>query len=234
MTFKPQIIQTQGNFFEANIPPLAMSGLKLPQGKYSLGVDSTIPFISLNGGGASQKIFTWGEMIEVQEGQTVRVKNESFMRGDIQLNTGHDYAAIPPKISLPVLIENLPGAGPFGTTVVRGVFPADTRPCRRAYLRCQLQTQVNLIQEIVFLGKPQKHSYPATAIITGQNGYSKVIALVANTVYSEFSMGFGSDADQLTPMALTDQVSFELIFAPTSGPNVAPSFNNVFFYVLEY
>src|SRR5258706_5191563 len=123
-------MQSQSNFFEAQVPPLQFAkSITLPGGKYSLGADSTIPFISLQGGGSSQKVFTWGELIEVPAGQKIQVKNESFMVGDIQINSGLDYANKPGKISLPV--ETNTDVGAFFTTITPR-FPADTRLCRRA------------------------------------------------------------------------------------------------------
>jgi len=221
---QPQI-QKQGNFFEAMVPPLALTNsLKIGPGKYSLGVDSTIPFVSLQGGGSSQKIFTWGEMIEVFPGQLCTVKNESFMQGDIQINSGWDYAATPPKISLPVDTDVTVNGG---VTNISGRFPADTRRCRRAYLKSQISTDT-ANGSLTIIGKPNKHSYPATDGITGQNNYQKIIALIPFTSYSEFSLGFSFEETEVTPMGLTDQVSFLFAF------NEGVVFNNVFFYVLEY
>lgn len=232
--------QPRNNFFQAAIPPLSNSEIKLPGGRnqpfyYSLGVDSTVPFVSLQGGGASQKVFSWGEMIEVLPGQTVIVKNESYMLGDIQINSGHDYAAKPERISLPVdvdITEEPIFSGAIRT--YRPKFPADTRRCRRGYLKYQIETRLNQI-DINFVGKPMKHSFPAVDLVTGQQTYTQTYSIIPFSLDGEAPMGYGSNDNLLTPMAFTDQVTWSLstlIFTP--DPDFDPFINTLFMYVLEY
>lgn len=236
------ISQPKNNFFQANVPPLSNSELKLPGGAnepwyYCLGVDSTIPYVSLQGGGASQKIFSWGEMIEVQPKQTVTVKNESFMLGDISINSGHDYAAKPERISLPVDInildlEIFPG---FTVRFITPKFPADTRRCRRGYLKYQIETAASEV-DITFTGKPIKHSFPAVDSVTGLQTYTQDYNIPPFTLDGEAPMGYGSNTELLTPMGFTDQVTWELLVQLTStDPNFVPAnINTLFMYVLEY
>jgi hypothetical protein len=236
-------VQPKNNFFQSAIPPLSNSQIKLPGGKtepyyYCLGVDSTVPFVSLQGGGASQKVFTWGEMIEVLPGQTVIVRNESYMLGDIQINSGHDFAAKPERISLPVDVDIVDSAGIFGSTIrtITPKFPADTRRCRRGYLKYQIQAQTFSLG-LVFTGKPIKHSFPAIDSATGQQTYTQVYNIPPFTLDGEAPMGYGSNDNLLTPMGFTDQTSWNLSFLtalPLLPTFVPPFVNTLFMYVLEY
>lgn len=236
--------QPRNNFFQAAIPPLSNSEIKLPGGRskpfyYSLGVDSTVPFVSLQGGGASQKVFSWGEMIEVLPGQTVIVKNESYMLGDIQINSGHDYAAKPERISLPVDIVIIDDPIAFGIVLrtITPKFPADTRRCRRGYLKYQIETTAGLAVDILFRGKPMKHSFPAVDSNTGQQTYTQNYTIPAFTLDGEAPMGYGSNAELLTPMGFTDQTTWIMSYVavPSIDDPLLNNFvNTLFMYVLEY
>lgn len=238
--------QPKSNYFQANINPLSLSNLQLPGGKsesffYCLGIDSTVPFVSLQGGGVSQKIFTWGEMIEVPPGQTVTVKNESFMRGDIQINSGHDFSAKPERISVPLRIKSVVGS-PAEPDVSPGSqiseFPADTRRCRRAFVACNLTTVAALAQHsIVIFGKAIKHSFPGvdTTLVGGYYNYQTRLSYGASSLISEIPLGFAGDdgSNPNTPMALTDQADFILLggVPPLLRVNLV---SNLFMYILEY
>ena len=231
-------IQPKSTFFAPAVKPLANSNIKLPGGKdkpyyYCLGADSTIPFISMQGGGAAQKVVTWGEMIEVLPGQTVTVKNESYMEGDISVNSGHDFAAKPARISLPVnttqqLVPTFGGV----LVLLSSTFPADTRTCRRGYLKFQIETAITPVQ-IRFTGKPQKHSFIGTDLITGLKTYTQEFISPAFTQAGSAPMGYGAQngLGNLEPMAFTDQVSWQLVYGQVTPPVFI---NSLFFYVLEY
>lgn len=231
---KPHYVPPQGNFFAPSVPPLGLTDLRLSPGKYSLGVDSTIPFISLQGGGSSQKIISWGEMIEIPEGQTVTVKNESFMQGDIQINSGWDFAAKPERISVPVTVEDFVEVTEEGTLYgIQSTFPADTRRCRRGYLAAQFYTGAANQFTVRFRGKPQKHSYPGTDSATNEKTYTEIVVFPGATVGGIIPMGFSSNrsGSGLEPMAFTDQVSFAMY---RLGIANEPIVNDLFFYILEY
>ena len=228
--------QPKSSYFQPGVSPLSKSNIVLPGGKdepyyYCLGVDSTIPFVSLQGGGSAQKVISWGEMIEVPPGQSVTVKNESYMQGDIQINSGHDFAAKPERISLPVTTKTGPGAGPPNpTTIIESLFPADTRRCRRAYLKFQLETDISLLA-ITFTGKPQKHSFPAVDSVTGVETYTQPVQIPPFTVAGSAPMGYGALQNSTEPMALTDQVHFKIEYFDLFPPTFL---NTLFMYVLEY
>lgn len=231
-------LQPKGSFFAPAVPPLSVSSITLPGGPgpepyyYSLGVDSTIPFVSLKGGGTTEKVISWGEMIEVLPGQTVTVKNESFMKGDIQINSGHDFAAKPERISVPVdVVGPEPDPNLLGITRLYSVFPADTRRCRRAYLKFQCQAGNDAVS-IQVLGKPQKHSFPGIDIFTGQHTYTEIWAIPALTTAGSVPLGFGGvGSNTLEPMGLTDTAGFTLTYLTLSPPLFL---NTLFFYTLEY
>jgi len=137
-------IQPQNLYLAENVDAQTESKLRLPGGSkesrwYSLGSQSTVPFVQFIGGGDVQKIFTWGELVEVPPGQEVLVKNASLMRGDIFIVSGQDFAAKPRRITVPVTLIDANGdVGPwFDFSVVNTItteFPCDTRNCHEAYL----------------------------------------------------------------------------------------------------
>ena len=230
--------QPKSTFFAPAVAPLANSNIKLPGGKdkpyyYCLGADSTIPFVSLQGGGAAQKVITWGEMIEVLPGQSVSVKNESFMQGDISINSGHDFAAKPVRISLPVdtTTRTFDILG-VNFTELASRFPADTRTVRRGYLKFQAETDLSPLG-IIFTGEPQKHSFIGTDLVTGLKTYTQEFLIPPFTQAGSAPMGYGSQngLGNLEPMAFTDQVHWTLAFQSLAKPVFI---NTLFFYVLEY
>lgn len=229
-------LQPRSNFFQPNVTPLSSSNLQLPGGKtepfyYCLGVDSTIPFVSLQGGGVSQKVFTWGEMIEVPPGQTCTIKNESYMRGDIQVNSGHDYAAKPERISVPFQITIDDTIFP-GFRIYSAPFPADTRRCRRAFLACNIAGG-SASTGMAFSGRNKKHSFPSVNNTGGPTGYDSGFSLPPFTNIDLIPMSYGGfDEGAYYPAGLTDQV-IPLIFSDLSD-TIPVGVNALAFYVLEY
>jgi hypothetical protein len=227
--------QKQQNYFAPAIEPLTQSNLRLPGGGpgqgsyyYSLGVQSTVPFVTLEGGGSSQKDFSWGELIEVKEGQQVTIKNSSFMKGDIEVVSGLDYGAKPERISVGVDIVGdplTPGA------LIRPLFPADTRRCRQAYLLMSLTTGADPLT-IAIRGFNKKHS--VTASIDGTPipapQYVTTFIIPPATVAGQFPLGYGQGLIPGTVMGLFDIAEFAF-----SIPASIPTINYpLFMYVMEY
>ncbi len=103
----------------------------LSTGIYSLSARSNVPFARLIGKGID-KIFTWGETVEVPKGEICTVRNASFHAGDLFINSGCDLDNRPARITIPV---------PFTETTTfadsswrTGSYPVDVRMARRAYL----------------------------------------------------------------------------------------------------
>lgn len=107
------------------------SNQQISAGTYSLSARSTVPFVALVGSGGYYKTFSWGEIVEVPDGEACTVRNASYHGGDIFLNAGCDYDNRPARITVPVPIENPQVFG--GVTGIGTVFPVDTRLARRAY-----------------------------------------------------------------------------------------------------
>lgn len=234
-----QPYQKLNSFFLPKINPLQVSELILPEGKYSLGADSTVPFVSFQGGGGSSKTFTWGELIEIPPGQTCKVKNESYMRGDIQINSGHDYCTRPARISVPFSIKEIcsepdePEEAEWG-----GEFPADTRLARRCYVAGNLLTLTEIGQIMVY-GIAKKHSFPANQDNSFSFdceppyvSYKTAHNVLPNTLVTMFPLGYRSSLsdNNSMPMGLTDQANFLI---------VNEDFDNTFqtsqfMYIIEY
>ena len=226
--------QPRSDYFVSNVAYQEKTNLTLAGGGsgqgpfyYSLGTQSTCPFISLLGGGMTQKIFSWGEMIQVDEGQQVTVKSETYHRGDIEIVSGQDYANQPQRITVPVDTVLTPGPG--GGVVPR--WPADTRRCRKAYLLFQMITAGEVDGDVttIFTGIADKHSFNTRQDAGLPNRYSNTVISGVSTLVGQLPMGFGFSLIPNTPMALTDKTTFQIIFG--ADP---PAIGNVFMYTMEY
>ena len=225
------IDQPQSQYFVPAVSPGETTTVRLSGGKYCLGTESTVPFVSLSGGGMAQKIISWGEMVEVPADQMITIKNESFHQGDIAINSGWDYATRPGKVTVPVplidaatgaqLVQNLLPATPF--TIVPN-FPVDTRIAKRAWLVPQITTDADDLTLIGF-GRQIKHSFPASAFL---NGYTNFPNLPSFTAILPIPLGASFGTNSNLPMALADQFSWTLTV--TDFALLVP----IWFYVLEY
>jgi len=161
-------IQPYSSFQAINVGPNLPTGLRLTGGKtrpfvYSLGVNSTVPYIRLIGGSTSQKLFSWGEQIIVPPGEMVTVENASYHPGDVYLQSGADPAAIPARVTVPVGLVNVNGAA-------TGSFGVDTRRAKRAFVSGFAETTANEAIGITGYARERQHdvtigfSYFATPI----------------------------------------------------------------------
>lgn len=80
--------------------PAAVEAGSIGPGVYSLGTRSTVPFIQIKGTDGFNKIASWGELIEVPNGQMATVANASHHAGDIFLNQGEEPGAMPSRITI--------------------------------------------------------------------------------------------------------------------------------------
>jgi hypothetical protein len=224
--------QSQANYFAPAVPGGQDSDLRLLGGQpgqgpfyYSLGVQSTVPFVRLKGGGNVGKVFSWGELIEVPEGQQVTVQNASYMTGDIDILSGLDFAAKPERISVGVPVTTVGGA-------VTPAFPADTRRCRNAYLYTQWVSGADPIT-FTFVGKPRRHSFTTTLDAISLPTYIQTFLVPPLTAFGQMPLGFGNSLIPDSAMALTDQVTWSAVF--TVGPGgPTPGATPFFMYSLEY
>jgi hypothetical protein len=136
------------------VGPNLDSATKLGAGTYSLNKRSNVPFVSLVGSAGYKKTISWGELVDVPNGQLVTVRNASFHGGDIYLNKGRDMCNRPSRISVPVpytiqyLAEpdiNGEAPGIFGCE-----FPCDTRTAKRAYLNIDATMVVRMENQLSF------------------------------------------------------------------------------------
>jgi hypothetical protein len=181
-------VQPKNTFFASNIKPGANANLHLSGGSnetyyYSLGNQSTVPFVQFQGSGGTQKTFTWGELIEVKAREQIQVFNASYMPGDIQIQSGHDYCNAPARVSVPIevtLADGVPistylSLEPDGTvfyrfppgTIFNPTYPCDTRRCKNAYLSVDWFTGLQLFGNpdngqgnlFTIIGQNQQHSF---------------------------------------------------------------------------
>lgn len=170
--------QPYSSFQALNVQPEAVTNLKLSGGQtipyvYSLGVNSTVPYIKLIGGMNSQKLFSWNEQIVVHPGQFVTVANASYHPGDIFIQAGSDPSAKAGRVTIPFTLNEV--SVPGEDNYVEPSFVVDTRRARRAYVVGFSATFNDL------------PNYPFIAI-----GVSRDRSHVVNPTYS--TEGAGADA----------------------------------------
>ena len=130
-------IQPFSSFQALNVAPEQVTNLKLSGGQtipyvYSLGVNSTVPYIKLIGGASSQKLFSWNEQIVVPPRQFVTVANASYHPGDIFLQAGSDPSAKPGRVTIPFTLREI--TVPAEDNYLEPTHVVDTRRARRAYV----------------------------------------------------------------------------------------------------
>ncbi len=113
--------------------PIKLSGGETIPYVYSLGINSTVPYVKLLGSSMGQKLFSWTEQIIVPAGEMVTVANGSYHPGDIWIQSGADPSALPARVSIPVgLVQTQVGKGLFQNVPTFGL---DTRRARRAFVQ---------------------------------------------------------------------------------------------------
>jgi len=235
--------QPLNTFFAQNVEPFQKSSIVLSGGRdepyhYSLGNQSTVPFVRLQGSGNTQKEFTWGETIEVLPGQNVQVQSASYMPGDIQIQSGKDIANRPKRISIPCKVTPFSQSSYDPNTVVTPVYPCDTRQARAAWLVSNIQLNAKAIPSLTFLGINKQHSWPPdefsgfTQLTPTGKKYVWDYQFTPGTAYGAIPLGY---AAQWNPpnavMTLTDFVTWSLTVSSETNTSSIYSF---FFYTLEY
>ncbi len=250
---RPAEKQPFNSYFEQNVKPFALTSLKLSGGNhkpryFSLGNQSTIPFIQLQGSGLTQKVFTWGETIEVFPGEQVQVQSASYMAGDIQIQSGRDFCNRPARITTPIQVTpNFADGIPADLAFITPVYPCDTRQAKRAYFGLQLTTGDNTLgqlPQVGIMGFNQQHSFPGNLdsaftigvpeilIPTGKK-YLYSLSLASFTLYTLIPFGFNAQYQRSDePMVLLDYATF--IIQMLDQAATTSSIASIFFYVLEY
>jgi hypothetical protein len=229
-----------GTIAIADIGPFERSEQVITSGWYSLSSLSTIPYVRLTGSHGAQKIFSWGELVYIPDGETAFVENMSCHRGDIFLNGGRDYSNIPSRITVPVPLVTI--ASPFEDTFFTyPQYPIDTRRAKRAYASLDVITS-NTPTTIITTGKVINHNH---------NTYNKLQDII--TLFPDFFAGVGyfSTWDISPPIINYGQfpLGYQANFAPDGNPHnlldmssfllVYPgggiiTINDCAYYTLEY
>lgn len=128
--FQPALSTFENYIYPDRTGNTVISGGQCEPFYFYLGPTNTIPFVRLEAGG-SQKLLTWGEVVEVNPGTTVSVRNVSYMPGDLQVQSGRTPGPVPRRVTIPIDCE-------FGIRgeegwVITPKFPCDTRRAVRAY-----------------------------------------------------------------------------------------------------
>lgn len=230
-----------GTFSSEFVQPQQETDLYLGPGQYSLSTLSTVPYASLTGLGRREKIFSWGEVVEVPANEKARVKNASYHGGDIVINSGRDYSATPHRISVPVKTERLPFNA--AAELIAPIYRADTRRARRAFIAGDFSTTdglaINVITGSVIEGSQGGHSHftPAQVLALGAYasgtlvGYADVQTIPGSTAAGLLPLGFRANlAPPTYPHSLLDS-SFFLVVVNLNA--TVPALTNAY-YVLEY
>lgn len=232
-------IQPYSSFQELNVPKQKTTNLKLSGGEsipyiYSLGVNSTVPYVQLLGSRGGQKLFTWGEQIIVPPREFVTVKNASYHPGDIFIQSGWDPAAKPERVTVPVklLLDNSnPDEAFWFLYPEHGV---DTRRCRRAYVAGFTQVGILLGVEwhwdAMGIAHQRSHVTDPTFSFEGGNArarYTTRITIPPNTSMPLMPLGERAQFGD-TIHSLLDEATFAWSYLNDSTQSGAVH------YVLEY
>jgi len=191
-----QELQPYSSFQELGVPKQKVTKLKLSGGKsipyvYSLGVNSTVPYIQLLGSRGGQKLFTWGEQIIVPPGEMVTVKNASYHPGDIFLQSGYDPAAKPERVTVPVeiFLDDTNPDPQFHR--IRPIHGVDTRRARRAYVAGF--SQVGIVQGVEWFfdafGISHERSHNTNPTFSFEGGDARARYTSRTTVQPNSSVG---------------------------------------------
>ncbi len=239
--------QPLNTFFAQGVLPFQKSPIILSAGSdtpyyYSLGNQSTVPFIRLQGSGGTQKEFTWGETIEVLPGQNVQVQSASYMHGDIQIQSGKDIANRPRRITVSVPVTPYPANETGEAELLASItplFPCDTRQARSAWLGCSIEVGAAEASPILtIIGLNHQHSwladvpsfYAGTIEPFGKK-YAHPIPFQGGTSYHSIGLGFYAyDNPPDQPMHLPDFVTWRLDITDDARSLI----REIFFYTLEY
>lgn len=165
------------------------SNQQLASGVYSLSSRSNVPYVTLVGSGGFQKTFSWGEIVQVPEGESCQVKNSSFHAGDIYINAGCDYDVRPARITVPVPLvvdQNIAGNIGIGT-----LYPVDARMGRRAYFIGNLEKNAVGTGNVLIMGQRFDGSHNTAnelAPIPGA-GYLEFQTIPLNTIVGPVPLG---------------------------------------------
>lgn len=229
-------LQPFSSFQAINVPPGQETNLKLSGGEsipyiYSLGVNSSVPYIRLIGGQSSQKLFSWNEEIVVPPGQFVTVANASFHPGDIFMQSGVDPSAKPQRVTVPVTLREV--VVPGEDNYMEPLFPLDTRRARRAFVT-GFSNVLNLLPSYPFvaigISKGRSHATnPAQSYEGGQPRarFTSQIDVPPNTQPGMLPLGDNALPTD-TVHALLDMATFAWYDTQTESQSGA------FHYVLEY
>jgi len=214
-----------GTYIFRNVQPQQKTGILSP-GVYTLSTLSNVPYVSVIGRNGKEKLFSWNELIEIEDG-AVTVKNASFHPGDIVLNAGGDYAALPHRTSVTVELLTNVGAG-----YIYPAFWVDTRRARAVYVAIDGSSgQTPLVftkygDSIVSTVSPVQPN--GANLPYGHFVYQSAETIPANTQLEPFALGFASHGMDWRAQALLDRGFFTLDNAGLSlGQNFA-------IYALEY
>lgn len=229
-------LQPYSSFQAINVPPGQETNLKLSGGetipyRYSLGVNSSIPYIRLIGGNTSQKLFSWNEEIIVPPRQFVTVANASFHPGDIFMQSGVDPSAKPQRVTVPVTLNlvTVPGEDDY----FEPAFPLDTRRARRAFVT-GFANVANVLPNYPFyaigISKGRSHATDPALSYEGGQPRARYTSLIDVPPFTQPGMlPLGDNALPTdTVHALLDMATFAWYDLQTESQSGA------FHYVLEY
>ena len=215
------------------IPPGGQAG-QLSAGKYSMSSLCTVPYVTFVGMEGREKLYSWGELIEIPEGRIATIKNASAHTGDIFLNGGWDYSNAPRRVTVPVPSTSIPLVD---GVQIRPEFFVDTRRAIRAWYVVQIIDAGNVNGTTNVIGIFDIHSALSFDPIStappfgGGSGFNWGHTLLATESYCMIPLGYCSDiADCVCPMVLADR-GMAIINLPGAAviANATPSF-----YLLEY
>lgn len=231
---------TKTSFALGFILPNQVSSQRLSTGVYSLSSRSNIPYARLLGKGID-KVFSWGEIVEVPSGQICSVYNASYHAGDLFINGGCDTDNKPARITVPVPFDDGASRIIAGKQYFVPTYPADVRMARRAYLCIDAKVKnlpVGGTTSILVIGiridgsHNTENEIQATAVNETGSGYLNGIVVPWATALNNVPLGHCTTlGDDTRPHTLL--TTAEPLIENTAVPNGGTANLNAY-YTMEY
>jgi hypothetical protein len=223
--------------FKANgILPGADSQIRLPAGTYTLGSDSTVPFVKFIGSSFGEKVITWNEKVHIPKNENTRVVNASYHMGDIYITNDLESYTRPARITVPfdwsiplTEVEEGDTVTPAWNKPGRPIAKADCRMARRVFAAVIITIGEDYDPgEIRIYGQQKLHSHLSAASLGLANGFAFPLFAAPNSTVYLMPLGYVAP-NNYSPMALLDTAWFDLTWAESGVQSYIGGY-----YIIEY
>jgi hypothetical protein len=210
-------------------------GLTLGEGRWCLHTRSTVPLALIATSSVGDHAMTWGEVLEIPEGVSGRIRNASFHDGDIYL-AAVGLAGIPAPRPRALTVPAILVGGPNDPEVKSS--PLDVRFARAAFLAVD-GLAANVTYSVHHLAPTRGRAWSPTLIgaangefTTQRTTVGPVQLLPLGIASGAYLDPAGNTAPEVEPMALLDWLYVTVSNPGATNAGFVPGAKA--FFVLEY